>query len=313
MTRTDLLRLTAASSLAFALPQPGSAATLRPLRLVTLPNDTGAQVFYAQSQGYFAQAGFDAQVEAIANGAGIIAAVAGSTFDLGAANLLSIAIAHKRGLPITCVAAGAAYSGAAPTTVLMVQKTSPIVRAADLSGKTLAVTGLKTISELGARAWIDRNGGNSADVRFIELPVTAMPAALGEGRIDAALVLEPLVSEAKAHARVLADAYDAIGSNFMIAAWITTKDWAQANGAAIASFAGVMRQAATWARTHRREADDALAAREKVSSETLRTMTPASYADALLPALMQPVIDVAAKYGLLAGSFPAEELIFNAR
>ena len=43
-----------------------------------------------------------------------------------------------------------------------------------------------------AMAWVDKNGGSSAKVKFIELPFPQMEAALVAGKVDAISVQEPL-------------------------------------------------------------------------------------------------------------------------
>ena len=49
-----------------------------------------------------------------------------------------------------------------------------------VTGKTLAVNGLGTIPHVGARAWVDQNGGNSKTLHFFELPAAAVEAGVIE-------------------------------------------------------------------------------------------------------------------------------------
>jgi hypothetical protein len=37
-------------------------------------------------------------------------------------------------------------------------------------GLPLATAGLVTVTELSPRAWIDKNGGDSSTIKFIEIP-----------------------------------------------------------------------------------------------------------------------------------------------
>ena len=63
------------------------------VRIATLTIDAGASCYYAQEQGFFKRAGIDAQIQAIASGGAIVAAVASNAVDVGFANLVSVAAA----------------------------------------------------------------------------------------------------------------------------------------------------------------------------------------------------------------------------
>jgi ABC-type nitrate/sulfonate/bicarbonate transport system substrate-binding protein len=72
------------------------------------------------------------------------------------------------------------------------------------------------------------------------------------------------------------------------------------------SFAAVMSQAGRWANAHRKESATILERWMKI--EVAPTMPRVVYADRLSAAQTQPLIDVAAKYGVLEAPFPAHEL-----
>ena len=52
---------------------------------------------------------------------------------------------------------------------------------------------------------VDKNGGDSKSVHFLELPFTEMSAALKAGRIDAAMLSEPVLSESRNDVEPLAN------------------------------------------------------------------------------------------------------------
>lgn len=45
---------------------------------------------------------------------------------------------------------------------------------------------IRALGEIGVRAWPERNGVSSNDVKFTVVPYSAMDTALASGRIDAA-------------------------------------------------------------------------------------------------------------------------------
>jgi NitT/TauT family transport system substrate-binding protein len=307
MKRSTVLQALAASAAATAIPSRARAADT--VRFATIPIDTGAQVYFADAQKMFAKAGLDAHVQSIPNGAAITAAVLGGSVEVGFSNLLSLATAHEKGVPITLIAPAGLYLSKAPTSVLMVPKDSPATDARSLNGKTVAVNGLRNITQLAVQAWIDKNGGDSKTLKFAEMPFTDMPIALAGHRVDAALVAEPSVTEAKSTARIFGKPYDAIAPDFLIAGWFTSKSWAAAHPDLVRKVAAVIRESGVWANKNGAASADVLAGATKLDAATLKTMVRSVYAEKLDPSSIQPLIDLAARYGILKATFPAQDLI----
>ena len=307
MKRSTVLQALSAGAAAAALPLRARAADT--VRFATIPIDTGAQIYYADAEKIFAKAGLDGQIQSIPNGAAITSAVVGGSIDVGFSNILSLAIAHEKGIPITLIAPAGLYLTKAPTSVLMVPKDSPVRDARGLNGKTIAVNGLKNITQLAVQAWMDKNGGDSKTANFSEMPFPDMPLALASHRVDAALVAEPAVAEAKTSARVFAKPYDAIASDFLIAGWFTSQKWAAAHPDLVKKVVVVMRESAAWANKNGPASADVLARATKIDPATLRTMVRSVYAEKLDSAHIQPLIDLAARYSLLKAAFPAQDLI----
>jgi len=296
---------------AAAATLPSRAWANDALHVATIPLDAGAEAYYAYDLGYFRDAGIDAQVDSIPSGAAITSAVAAGAVDIGFSNLISIAVAYKHNIPVTLLAPGSLYTASIPTSVLMVPKDSPVKTARDLNGKTLAVNGLKTITQYAPQLWIDQNGGDSSTVHFIEMTFPQIIEALGADRIDAAIVADPFIAQAKGAARILADAYDAIGSRFIIGCWFSTTQWAAAHADLANRFAQVIARTAQWANTHKPQSGNILAKYGKMDPAVAATMLRVDYAPRFDTAQMQPEIDLVARYGGLPATFAAGELIYK--
>jgi NitT/TauT family transport system substrate-binding protein len=306
--RRSVLAGLGAGLTAAALPSRARASDA--LHIASIPLDAGAEAYYAYDLGYFRDAGIDAQVDSIPSGAAIASAVASGAIDIGFSNLISIAVAYKHNVPVTLLAPGSLYTASIPTSVLMVPKNSTAKTARDLNGKTMAVNGLKTITQYAPQFWIDKNGGDSTTVKYIEMSFPQIVESLGANRIDAAIVADPFIAQAKGGARILADAYDAIGSRYVIGCWFTTKQWAAAHPDLASRFAQVIARTAQWANTHKPQSGDILAKYGKMDPAVAATMLRVDYAPRFVRAEMQPVIDLAARYGGLTASFPADELVY---
>ena len=307
---TLIARVSLVIALIAAVPVAADAPIA--LRIATNPIDSGAEVFYADDLGSFAKAGLTVQIQPGSNGAAIAAAVASDAIDIGYADIGALSKAHSRGIDFSIIAPAALWDASTPVNALMVAKNSPIHSAKDLEGKTIAVPGLGTSAAFAVNAWLDANGADVSTVKFIELPYGAMPAALEAGRIDAAHVAEPFVSVAREHARVLASADDALGKFYLRTVWFARSSWANDHPDAVARFAAVIRQTARWANDKRNQAKSAaiLVSHTKIDPGVVAAMARVHYGESLDASLLQPELDVNAKYDHFA-AFPAGDLIYK--
>jgi NitT/TauT family transport system substrate-binding protein len=223
-----------------------------------------------------------------------------------------MATAHARGLPLVLIAPGANYSNATVTAALLVLKDSPLKTAADLTGKTIAVTTLRTLYHTSLRNWIDKSGGNSEAVNYLELPLSTMLPSLKAGRVDAIGTVEPWVTQAKADTRVLGVPYASLAPAFMISGWVTTKTWYDGNRDTARKFVRSVETIANWANRNPQATAQIMAKYFSVPLETVASMQRTKMSTKLDPSYIQPVIDVLAKYKIIDRQFAAAELFANA-
>jgi NitT/TauT family transport system substrate-binding protein len=312
MRRSTFILGTAAVA---ALPAPGLAQTLTPIRISLFPGETSAQIYYAQELGFFAKNGLDATVTEVRNGAAAAAAVAGGSMDIGFSNPLSLAQGHERGVGFTIVAPAAeSRAGKGTNAILVVGKTSPIRTGKDLNGKTIAIDVVGGFPQIAVRTWIDKNGGDSSTAKFIEFSYPEMIPGVNTGRIDAAAIntaFDPLLGKPDDPVHMLGSAYDAVAPRFDSSLWFAMNDWASKNPDIVRRFDLTMRQAAIWGNTHPHESAVIVAKHIKQAVADIEAANRAIYGTDVTPDLLQPVIDASAKYGALKTAFPARELIFT--
>jgi len=307
-------------ALALLLPAAAFAPLTGALRAQEQPTvrvlapsiDPGSQAFYARDEGFFRRVGLNVEVSTQNTGAAVAAAVAGGAADIGQSNLTSIASAHERGLPFVLIAGANRFAWQQHQNVLAVAPNSPIRTANDLIGKTIALPGVKNITEVALDAWLDQRGVAPGSIKAIELPMSSMADALNSGRIDAAEMTYPELADAleKKTVRVIGYPFEAIAMEFLAGAWFTTATWAKAHPDQVRAFAAAMTMSADWANKNPN-----LSARilERATGIPLNPHSPrVLFARTLDPAAMQPVLDASAKYGLLKATFPATDLIYRA-
>jgi NitT/TauT family transport system substrate-binding protein len=238
-------------------------------------------------------------------------AVISGSLQVGASNIASLANARENGLLVKVFAPAGMASPKTMTDVLMVRPDSPIKTIADLNGKTVAINATKTMQDAAFRLWIDKHGGDSTTIKLIEIPFPSMLAALDSGRVDAAIPSEPFTSEGLATNRVLGGVYGSMPGPILVFGFFATDAWLGANPDLAVKFAGAIHKAALWANSHPKDSAAMLVALSKLDPSVAATMQRAQYATSLDPAIIQPVLDNAVRYGMLAKPMLASDLIWH--
>jgi NitT/TauT family transport system substrate-binding protein len=315
MTRAIVCGLLAIALLA-AGPAPSPAPAPIVIRVGLVANDDAATpLLYAQSAGMFAKAGIELKLELQTSGAAVTAAVVSGTFDIGKSSIVPLINAHQHDLPITIVAPASIWNGKSEFAALVVRADSPVKTGKDLEGKLIGVQSLNDMNQVATDAWVGQHGGDPSTLRFVEIPMTSGAAALKSGRIDAAAFVEPVLDNALADGglRTLAGAYGAIAPQFLFSAWFSTKAWVHDHPEAARRFARILAQAAQYTNTHHRETAAMVAKFTSIPQDVIEHMTRTPSATALDAAMLQPIIDAALKYKVIARGFAATEMIGDDR
>ncbi len=189
-------------------------------------------MFMAMEQGFFKAEGLELETVPMAGGAVIVQGVTSGDLQFGWSNVISLYQTHVAGFDFKFIAGGATNRrGSNETHAIVVGKDSSIKSAKDLEGKTVAVNTLNNIVHLLARAWADKNGGNSSKIKFVEIPFPQMEATLIAGRVDAISVQEPFAAVAarRPETRVLANPWGDVLPKFLVASWFASEKWIQKN------------------------------------------------------------------------------------
>ena len=294
-----------------ALTAAGAEAQSDTIVFAGVPSTPDLTAYYADAQGMFAKAGLHVTITQVASGSAGQLAVVGGAAQVAATNTLSLAEAVSKGVPVVAIAPGSEYTHAQPSTRLQVLADSPIKNLLDVMGKTVATNGLGDINSSGLRALVDKNGGDSSKIQFVEIPPSAQGAALESHRVDAILALDPFASaNAAKEYRSVALPLDGIAPVFISAVYMSQTSWAQSHRAQVITFARVIHDASLYVTAHWTELIPYIAQITKLPVATLQTLPPQTYPGGVYPNLIQPVIDATAKYGNFQ-PFPASRAIFD--
>ncbi|HXQ23684.1 MAG TPA: ABC transporter substrate-binding protein [Candidatus Acidoferrales bacterium] len=275
-----------------------------------VPTDDMTPIYWAIKTGMYAKEGIDLEIVATASGTIATTAVVAGSYQLGKGSLIASLVAHLRNLPITVIACGSIWDKSVLFNEALVAADSTIRTGADLNGKTAATPALNDLNQLVISTWVDKNGGDSKTMKWIEFPNSGLGAALADHRIDVAAMQEPQLSAeiATGHVRALAPVYNAISEHFCFADVFANKPWAEANADVVKRWVRTTYAAAAYTNTHHAETVQMMADVTKIPAATIASMARVQGATSSDPSLMQPCIDAAAKYKMIPNAFPAKDL-----
>lgn len=295
---------------ALAIPSTTSAQDQPVIHVALSPFEAQADAYYAQDLGLFKRAGLNVEIEQLQGGEAIVAGIVAGSVQIGAGTPVPLANARERGIDVVLVAPGTMSDATLPeNSGLIVAANSPLHSAPDLNGKTIAANTLHSIDQIATEAWVDRNGGDSRTLKFVELPLVAMVEATAGGRVDGAIIAEPGYSTGIAGGRVrsLANVNSAVAKRFMITAWFSARKWADANPDSVRKFAASLNEAAHWAVKNP-------AAAAAVLRKYMRVAFPLAHerhASTLDPGLLQPLVDAAVRYKVLPQPLDVRDIIWH--
>jgi NitT/TauT family transport system substrate-binding protein len=298
---------------ALAVPSFAGAADLTPIKMAGVPEDSATTVLYGIQSGLFKPYGLDVDMQSQHNGPSVMSGVVGSSYQFGKSSTPPLIAAFSKGLPFTIIMPAGVYDSRMPIAALLVRDDSPLKKAADLNGKTIAVGALNDIHSLAVLAWMDKNGGDITSIKFVEIPIGEIPVAIEQGRVVAGSVNEPVLSAALADnkVRALAHHFDGIAPRFMYTAWFTTKTYATANAAVVKNVAAALKKAAIYVNGHHAQTADLIAKFTSLEPAQVAKMTRVEQGTSLDPKLVQPVIDAMLKYKTLAQPIDARDIMFS--
>ena len=219
-----------------------------------------------------------------------------------------VATAREKGVPFVMIAPLSLYVSTTPDHALVVLKDAPYRTAADLNGKTIGTRDLGNMSYFAARAWLDKNGGDSKSIHWFELSDPLDVAAMKSGRLDAASISEPALTPAlrSGDVRVLAPVFDAIAPRFLIAGCVTTEPFAKAHPDIVRKFADVIVKTSRWANAN--QAQSGVILEKYTQTPVPPGAARALYGERLRVAEVQPVLDLMLATGQIKTAARASDL-----
>jgi NitT/TauT family transport system substrate-binding protein len=261
-----------------------------------------APVHLAVSQGFFKKHGINAKITSVQNGAASITGVMGGQFDFGFASTTSLLTAREQSLPLKVVANGAASTGEQGNdySAVLVKNGSPVKSAKDLVGKTVAVNQFKNIGDTTVRASVRKDGGDPSAVKFVEMPLSDMSAALQKGRVDAIWAVEPFVTQATEQGgRPVAWNYADTAPKLTVAMYFTNEQRVKSDPGLVKDFTAAINEALAYADAHPEAVRESLKTYTRIPAATIAKIKLCDWPTAINRASVQTIADDARQDGVL--------------
>lgn len=254
-----------AAPLLFAAAPPVAAQTA--VRVGYMPIAEELPKMVANEKGFFKEHGLDAELVRFESGPDMGTALLGGSIQfgmIGTPGLINAAVAQR---PLVAIVDNGSNVvgplGYEYYTGLVVLDGSPVKTIGDLKGKKIAVNVLKANSEaqtvLQVLRWNndhpDQKLDLTADVQFITIPFGSMPIALEQGRVDAASMIEPFMTQLreKQKVRIVAPVSYAL-PNWPVSFGIVRLDYAEKNVDVLEKYRAAWFEAVDWIGANQTEA-----------------------------------------------------------
>lgn len=192
----------------------------------------------SKEDGFFARQGVDAQITIIPLISNIPAAIVSGSVNIGSTTGPVFLQGVAAGLDLVAVAGASRFTPDAQTVSLVAGTDSGIHAPADLKGKRVGVPGLNSLIDLVFRRYLILKGMQPGDVVSVETAFPQMADLLRNHTLDAALIIEPIRTNAVATGAGtrISDFFADVDPNILAAFWIADRKWAESHPHEIKAF-----------------------------------------------------------------------------
>jgi NitT/TauT family transport system substrate-binding protein len=268
-------------------------------------------LYVANDKGFFTKQGLTAELVPLQGGPRVIEALTSKGVDFGYSNVVSVIVAHSKGIPIVGVTGGPIETETRQAHALMVSESSTIKTPKDLAGKTVAINALRGLEHVVLRGYLQKNGVDPDSVKIVEAPVPQMEGALKNGSVDAIQPAEPFITLALSHktARILGHPHTEMRPRIIIANYNVRQDWLDQNAETVRKFAAALAEANAFIAKNDAEARQILLKYTQIPQDVIGQVVLPESVDRFDVADLQFWVDELARQGIIEKTFPAENVL----
>lgn len=283
------------------------------LTIATLPTPDAATLYIAIQKGYFKAEGLNVKPVVLGNGSDngsdISNRVVSGNADFADSGYIPIILAASNGAPLKIVVD--AYQGRSKLYPIMTLPNSGIRQAKDLAGKKIGIINTNGFPALLTESALKGAGLSSSSVKYVEVQLPAMAAALKNHSIDAAFMSDPWVSqlEQQLGAQQVVDTMSGPTADLAVGGYIASTRYVQKNPKTVAAFKRAMLKAQTTAQDPTEIARVLPTFIKGLSPQTAQTIDLGTYPVSMSKTRLQRVADLMTQYGQLKRHYDVQPLL----
>jgi NitT/TauT family transport system substrate-binding protein len=294
----------------------GSAASVTNVTLGYVPYSDDASLFYAEDSGIFRQHGLNVSFVAQASPVAVEASMASGTEQFGFITTPVLINLASKGVGVKCVSTVDGNEPTNPaddTTVLVAAKGSGITSIKDLAGKNVAEVQLTSLNSLSVMVLAKQAGVDPSSIHQIAIPFPQMPAALAQGRVQAAVIVAPFTQTALADgATIITRPNQDLFPNGTLTCLDAMSSYISANPTVISEFRAAMDQSVTYSATHESVVKQTLAKGLNIPMATAeKQVLSTNFSTTFNTASIGTIENDMKEFGIITSEPSASTLIWN--
>lgn len=255
-------------------------SSLKTVKIAETPGLPAAFTQFGVMKGFFKEEGLNVEVTTLPGGASMVTAALSGDVQFTGGDIVSFTTFRSRRVPVVIVRPGSAGGSnlEADYLSLIVKPGSPIKKPADLQGKTIGVNELNNVGALLALAGLKKHAVDISTIKFAEIPLPNVMAALESGQIDAGYAIEPFqtIALSKGFSSIIRMAPE-YAPNSQIGLVLTTEPFLAKDPEAVAAFQRGHKKTGEYIREHLDEYRQALVTINKISPDVAKAIQLPTY------------------------------------
>jgi len=325
ITRRNLGKLAAGAGVgsiaALSAPAVFAASNMTKMHVGALPLVDFAPLFAAQKNGYFKAERIDLTLTPSPGGTPAFTALASGDLDACVSSNIADLVVAGRGLIFPLIGCAAAVGKGFPEDVggLVVPKGSKMKSGKDWNHKRIGVNLLDSIAWLCVREWVDKHGGDSSTLSFVEIPFPQLNDALLNKRVDAVQQNEPFISallqDNPTKVEVISWVFSEVLPNGLISGIYASKNYIAKNKTQVEAFSHAYNKGVVWVRDNMKKQPlyDLISGYSKLPVAKLQhLLTWPRFETKVSPSDFHRQAEAMLKYKMLTKIPDVEELVFSA-
>ncbi|HEY3467817.1 MAG TPA: ABC transporter substrate-binding protein [Amycolatopsis sp.] len=280
------------------------------LTVSILPTTDLAPFWLAKDSGYFKDEGLDVESVIAASGQASLAKAISGEADISFSTYPPFFTASSTGAADMLLVADAT-SVNPKSNAIVAAPNSPVKTIYDLAGKKIAMTAKNTASDLLTRSVMQDHNVDYSTVKWVQIPLPNIAAALQQGQADAAYLPEPYITQAAqtVGAIPVIDINSGATQDFPLTGYGATRKWVRENPKSLAAFQRAMQRATHDAINDRARVEPLLVRFAKIDEDTAKLLTLPGYGSILDSRRLQRVPDLLLQLGAIEKPIDVNSMI----